>query len=377
MKTNEPVSNIIKKEEDVKTYNRIKIIINIFDLVFNIIFITLLAFSGISQYILGHIEVYSQNPYIQFLLFLFVVGLIAALIDFPIDLYSSYFLEHRYGLSNQNIFNWLIERMKSLIVGVSLGIPVSLIFYYLLRISGDNWWLFFGIFVFIFAILLARIAPILIFPIFYKYKQLDNDALKERIFGIIKKYNIGIKGIYTFDMSKDTKKANAGFTGIGKSKRIIISDTLIDNFTLDEIEIIFAHELGHYIKRHIVKSIFFSGTIIFLSFYICGILYSKTISIYGLDHSYDIAAIPILFFYLSLFSLVLMPITNIISRRFEREADLFAIQLIGKNEPFISSMERLAELNLTDKEPNKIIEFLFYSHPSIKKRIEFGRNVII
>ena len=134
-----------------------------------------------------------------------------------------------------------------------------LVFYYLLRIVGDDWWLYFSVFIILVAIVLARIAPIIIFPLFYKFKQLDNEEMKEGISAILEKYDINIKGIFTFNMSKDTKKANAGFTGIGKSKRIILSDTLIENFSTDEIKGIFAHELGHYTKRHIVKGIFLSS----------------------------------------------------------------------------------------------------------------------
>lgn len=364
------------KENDAKRYNRIKIRISIADLVINIIFITILAFSGISDVIVKQIEPYVQNPYLQFLLFLAIVGFSAGIIGFPLDFYSSYILEHRFKLSTQNLFTWGVERIKSLGVGLMLGIPVALAFYYFLIISGKHWWLYFGAFIFLFAILLARLAPVLIFPIFYKFKPLDQGEISEKIIAIIKKNNIRIRGIYSFDMSRETRKANAGFTGIGKSKRIILSDTLIENFTPDEIAAVFAHEVGHYRKRHIAKNIFLSGIVIFLSLFLCGRLYEWTLYRYGFIHIHEIAALPILFFYLSLFSIIAMPLTNYLSRSFEIEADRFSLEIVEDKKSFISSMEKLAEINLADREPHPIIEFLFYSHPSIKKRIEHARGMM-
>jgi STE24 endopeptidase len=363
------------KETDAKRYNSIKIRISIVDLVINIIFITILAFSGISSVIVKRIELSVQNPYLQFLLFLAVVGLSAGIIGFPLDFYSSYILEHKFELSTLNLFKWTIERIKSLGVGLVLGIPVALAFYYFLIISGKHWWLYFSAFIFLFTILLARLAPVVIFPIFYKFKPLDQGEISEKIIEIIKKNKIQIRGIYSFDMSRETKKANAGFTGIGRSKRIILSDTLIDNFTPDEIAIIFAHEVGHYKKRHIIKNILLSGTIIFISFFLCGQLYEWTLYRYGFIYIHEIAALPILFFYLSLFGIAAMPLSNYISRSYEIEADRFSIEVTEDKNSFISSMEKLAEINLADKEPYPLIEFLFYSHPSIKKRIESARGL--
>ena len=358
------------REEDAKVYNRIKVKLSIVDLIINIVFITLLAFSGISRFLVEIIEPYSPNLYLQFLVFLTTVGMAGGIIGFPLEFYSSYILEHRFKLSNQSFLKWIIERAKSLLVGLALGIPVALAFYYFLRVTGGLWWVYFSIFLFLVSILLARLAPVLIFPIFYTFKPMENSEIGEKILTIIQKYKIQIKGIFSFNMSKETKKANAGFTGIGKSKRIILSDTLIENFSPDEIAVIFAHEVGHYRRRHIVKNIFLSGIVIFISFYICGQVYDWSLYKFGFSNVYDIAAIPILFFYLSLFSLLTMPLTNFISRKYEIEADDFSIKATGDRGSFISGMEKLAEINLADKEPNPIVEFLFYGHPSIKKRID-------
>ena len=185
---------------------------------------------------------------------------------------------------------------------------------------------------------------------------------------------LAFRGIYTFNMSKKTRKANAGFTGIGRTRRIILSDTLVENFSPREIAVIFAHEMGHYKKRHILKNLVLGAAIIFLSLRLCGYVYSATISAMGYGRIHDVAALPVLLLYLSLFSLAIMPMTNAISRRYEVQADTFALETTGDRESFITSMEKLAEQNLADRNPHPVEEFVFYSHPSIGRRVAFARG---
>ncbi len=362
--------------EKAKKYNTIKIRVTIADMAVGIIFIALLAFSGISQWLVFRItDAGVIGDYYIFLLFMAILGAANGIIGLPLDIYSSYIIEHRYGLSNQTIPAWIGERLKSLGVGLGIGIPIALLFFFLIRTAGNYWWIIFSGAIFLFAVLMARVAPVLIFPLFYTFKPLEEPELREKINTLMEKYSIPIKGIFSFNLSKDTKKANAGFTGIGKSKRVILSDTLLEKFTTSEIMVIFAHELGHYLKRHIVKNVFMSGSIIFLSFYVCSGLYDWTRGIYGFQKPGDIAALPILLFYLTATGLIIMPLTNAVSRKFEREADRFAITLSEDPESFISGMEKLADLNLSDKNPHPLVEFLFYSHPSIGKRIQYGAAI--
>jgi STE24 endopeptidase len=375
MQTAEDQGKGTLRKEEAKEYNRIKIRLSIIDLLITITLIIVLAFSGLSRMLVQAIQPYTGNPYLQFLIFIAIVGLAAGIIGFPLTFYGSYLLEHRFGLSTQTIFSWLFDRIKSLGVGLALGIPVAIAFYYFLVVAGTRWWLYFSVFIFLFTVLLARIAPVIIFPLFYTFTPLEEGAIQDKIFDIIRKHNISIRGIYSFNMSKETKKANAGFTGIGRSKRIILSDTLIENFSPDEIAVIFSHEVGHYTKRHIIKNILLSGIVVFSTFFLCGQLYEWTLPRYGFVYIHEIAATPILFFYLSLTSLIAMPLVNALSRHYEWEADRFALALTEDRTAFISGMEKLAEINLADREPHPIIEFLFYSHPSIKKRIDAARTM--
>lgn len=368
----QPASALKKTRE--KAYNTIKLRLSIADIVLNIIIIGILAFSGISPFIVAMVTAHIVNDYLVFLVFITVVGIVYSVLDFPFDFYGGYIIEHRFDLSNQSVPAWLWEKIKGAAVGIVVGVPVAVVFYVFLKMTGWLWWLWFSLFMFFISVFLARIAPVIIFPLFYKFRELESDPIRERIGSLLEGSGIAISGIYTFNLSKDTKKANAGFTGIGRSKRIILSDTLIEHFTPDEIAVIFAHEMGHYKKRHIVKSIVLGTVSIFLSFFLCGELYRLTLAELGYNNVYDIAAIPILFFYLTIFSLVTMPLSNALSRKYEREADRYALDATRDKNSFISSMEKLADLNLADRDPNPVTEFMFYSHPSIKKRIAFARS---
>jgi len=357
-----------------KTYNRIKLRVTIADIILNFLLLAVFAFSGISPLIVSFLEKSFASPYTVFLLFMAAAGIVFSCAGFPLDFYSGYIVEHRYALSTQTLARWFLDRLKSSLVGISIGVPVALAFYHFLLLTGDNWWLYFGAFLVFVSVVLARVAPVLIFPLFYKFTELGEGEIKDAITRITSMQGLAFRGIYTFNMSKKTRKANAGFTGIGRTRRIILSDTLVENFSPREIAVIFAHEMGHYKKRHILKNLVLGAAIIFLSLRLCGYVYSATISAMGYGRIHDVAALPVLLLYLSLFSLAIMPMTNAISRRYEVQADTFALETTGDRESFITSMEKLAEQNLADRNPHPVEEFVFYSHPSIGRRVAFARG---
>lgn len=357
-----------------KQYNRIKIFVKIINLILSFIFLIVLVFTPICQIIEKQIYLYTSSDYVAFVFFVMIIGLTSLLISTPLDFYSSYIVEHRFNLSNQKFTDWLIENLKEHMVSSLIIFPIALTFYYLIK-NYETWWLILTLIVFIFSILLARIAPTLIFPIFYKFKELDNEELKIKLTQLCQKFGISFNGIYSFNLSKTTKKANAGFTGISKSKRIILSDTLIENFTDDEILTVFAHELGHYKKRHIVKNILIGFVSTFLNFYLTAHFYKLLLIKFNFKSPYQISALPLLFLILSVLSIVFIPITNFISRKFEYEADEFAVKSTNDKKSFESALNKLSKINLADENPNPLIEFIFYSHPSIKKRILRINNI--
>jgi STE24 endopeptidase len=363
-----------ERDRRAKKYSRTHQILSLTGSIIFFAVLIILIFTGLSKEIENIAFNYTSNNYLALLIFLGIIGVGQGLINFPLDFYSGYILEHKYDLSNQTITGYFKEKLKGFALGLVIGIPLMFAFYYILSNSGEMWWLVLGIVMFTFSILLGRIAPTVIMPLFYKFVPVENEDIKNRLLELCKKTGVKVQGIFTFDMSKNTKKANAAFTGMGKSRRIILGDTLMNNFSVSEIETVFAHEVGHYTKRHILKMMTVSTLVTFLGLFITAKLYEASLGYFGFTAVNEIAALPLLFLYLSLYGLVTTPISNIQSRMYEWEADTFALETTKDKVSFVSAMEKLAEQNLADKTPNKIIEFLFHSHPSLEKRIQFGRD---
>jgi len=250
-----------------------------------------------------------------------------------------------------------------------LGLPIIFLFYYLLT-GYEYWWVIFGVIVTLYSIVLAQIAPVFIFPLFYKFKPIEDITLKDRILALCEKIGFKIGGVYAFDMSKTTKKANAAFAGMGKTRRIIIGDTLISGFSHDEIETVFAHELGHYKKGHIKKQIFISFFSTFAGLFIISAIYDRLLPVFGFSQRWELAALPLLMLIAGVLTFLISPLGASISRKYEYEADRFAIDTTHDFPSFKSTMEKLAFQNLSDDEPSKLVEFWFHSHPSVKKRVK-------
>ncbi len=366
------MNNNTDKAVRAKKYNRIKVIFSFVELGLMLSFILFLIFSGLSIAIRDFSVSLHPNLYVQFLIFVLSVGLMELALFLPFTFYVEYILEHKYDLSNQTIGRWIWVSFKSLLVSAVLLLPLVLMLYYFLRNLGDFWWLAVGTILFLFTVVLSNIAPLVIFPLFYKFKPIEDGELKNSLTEMSENDGLTISGVFSFDMSRNTKKANAAFTGLGKTKRILLGDNLLENFEIDEIKSVFAHELGHYTFSHVWKLIVISGISTYVSLFIAGALYKFTLPKLGYAGVDDIAALPLLLLFLMLYGLITMPLSNGISRKYEREADRYALKMMNGKKYFISSMNKLKEMNLADWDPNPFVEFFLYSHPSIKKRIKMA-----
>jgi STE24 endopeptidase len=372
-------SNQTSDESDrptvAKEYSRRKIVIGIAGTVlFYLLTIAVVAF-GISRQVEDIVGQLTSNAYVRFLLFALILGLAELIVTFPLSFYSGYYLEHKYQLSNQSFRRWMWEGLKGMIVSIPIGVTILLAFYFCLKTFGSMWWLPVGIIMFVLSVVLARLAPVLIFPLFYKFMPLEDGPMKTRILSICDKVGVAVEGIYTFDLSKNTKKANAAFTGIGKSKRIILGDTLVQSFTDDEVETVFAHELGHYKKKHIWLMMGFGTLSSFLGLFLTAWLYELSLPWFGFVRLDQIAALPLLTLWLGIYSLIATPLGNHFSRRQEYAADRYAVEITRKGKAFTDALTKLALINLADTAPHTLIEFLFHSHPSIEKRIQAVREM--
>lgn len=322
----------------------------------------------------NYLRNYFSNNYVLFIVFILITGLAGILLFFPLNYYKEFYLEHKYGLSNQTFGKYLFENFKGLTVSLVIGIPILLIFFYVLNRFGDLWWLPFAIILFIISVVFARLMPVIILPLFYKISPIDNDDLRIRITRLAEDAGIKVENVFKFNMSKNTKKANAAFTGLGKSKRILLGDTLLDNYSNDEIETVVAHELGHYKKKHIIKNLLIGTVTSFGTLFLIAYLYDLSLGWFGFSSILEIAALPILSVWAMLIGLIETPLTNILSRKYEYEADEYAVSATGKPTAFISTLNKLTDQNLGDKNPHPFVEWFFYSHPSIENRVNAIRN---
>lgn len=353
-----------------KKYNNIKLGIGIAKGIISFFVIIAFVYFGYSKELENYLRTYTENHYLLLLLFVIVIGFVSSVINFPVTYYTEFYLEHKYELSNQTFWKWILEGLKGLIVGSVIGIPILLLFYWVMLTFGSLWWLVFSVAMFLISVVLAQILPIIILPIFYKVTPLENEEIKNRVLSLAADVKMKVENVFQFDMSKNTKKANAAFTGLGKTKRIILGDTLLENYSPDEIETVLAHEFGHYKHKHIIKNLFIGTATSFLTFFVMAKLYELSLPWFNFSEITQISALPILSIWAMIIGLITTPIGNIISRKFEYQADEYAIKTTGKLEAFINTLEKLTDQNLGDKEPHPFVEWFFYSHPSVGKRKE-------
>lgn len=353
---------------NAKAYNKEKLILWSSETVLNIILLVLFISTGLNQYLSTLVKGFNQNVYAQLLIYVTITGVVSGIIFGPLSFYGGFLLEKKFQLSEQTIAHWLKEKVKGLLVGLLLGLPLLLIFFYILRSSPDYWWAWLGAVMFFFSVILSILFPVLILPVFYKQQPIHDTELLQRIYALVSVTGMKIKTISEFDMSKNTRKGNAMLTGLGKTKRVLLGDTLIKNFTIDEIETVLAHEFGHSYHGHIWKNVVLGTLQSFAVLWLISVFYAGVTRYLGYQSVSDLSALPLLVLISSLISLLQNPLFSAISRKFEYQADAFAVKVTGKKEVFISTLEKLNEQNLGDSEPHPFIEWYMYSHPSLKNR---------
>jgi STE24 endopeptidase len=303
----------------------------------------------------------------------FYVGMLSAIgkvLGIGLDFYG-FRLEHHFNLSNQHFGSWVWDQVKEYLVGLFLAAGLTEVVYWTIRSWPDHWWLIAWAVFTVLTVFFAQIAPVVLFPLFYKFKPLDNDDLRQRLMRLSERAGTRVRGVYEWKLSEKSRKANAALTGLGNTRRIIVADTLLDKYSPDEIEAILAHELGHHVHKHIFKGIGVQAAITLVGFFIANEVLqfaadTPSLNLHGIG---DFANLPLLVLASSLLSFLLMPALNAYSRYNEREADRYCWLSIPSIRPFISSMDKLAQQNLAEREPSRLVEVLFHSHPPISKRI--------
>ena len=363
---------------ETRRYNRIRRWLGIADFAIGFLFLIVLLVTGGSAWLRDQAyRLGFQNYSLSLFMYLLLLLAISKALGIGLDYYG-FSLERRLKLSTQRFRSWAWDEVKGFLVGLVLGGVLVEVLYFTIRQWPQHWWmlawaLFMGLF-----IILAQVAPVVLFPIFYKFEPLDNEDLRRRLVVLSQRAGTRVRGVYRWKLSEKSKKANAALTGLGATRRIILADTLLDNYTADEIEAVLAHELGHHVHRHILKSIFVQAAITLFGFWAANWTLHYAVDQHLFEELSDFANLPLLALVSVALSFVLMPALNGYSRFNERQADRYAFESIARVEPFISSMNKLAEQNLAERTPSKWVEWFFHSHPAISRRLaaaeDWGRK---
>ncbi|MCX5669228.1 MAG: M48 family metallopeptidase, partial [Candidatus Omnitrophica bacterium] len=343
------------------------------DTVYSIALLLIFLGSGLSLFLEDFLKSFGWPNYLLIGVYLLVILFLYYLLNFPLNFYTSFTLEHKFNLSKQRTGAWVADQLKSGVLAYILSLILILSFYWILG-RFNQWWLVISIFWIVFSVVLAKLAPVLIIPLFFKYKKLEDEVLRQKIFNLAVKMQIKLMEVSEIDLSKKTLKGNAAFTGMGKTKRVLLADTLKDKYTHDEVEVILAHEFAHYRLKHIIKLIALNSLVTLGLFYLIFKTSVYSLGIFKLNSLKHLSSLPLVFLYFILFGIIMQPLEAYFSRRFEKEADLLALKVTGAKAAFISLMEKLAEQNLADRNPHPIIKFLFFTHPPINERIKIAKS---
>lgn len=353
-------------------YTQAKLLANHFEIIFSTIVLLIWTLGGAMNWldVFWHEKI--SDPIWLGTVFILSIMLIASFIDLPFSIYRNFILEERFGFNRMTIKTFTSDLIKELILTLALGMPLVYAILYLMNMSaiGDYWWIYVWAILSLFTIIMMWIYPTFIAPIFNKFKPLENNSLRNRIDSLLERTGFGSDGIFIMDGSKRSSHGNAYFTGIGRNKRIVFFDTLLKGMEDEEIEAILAHELGHFHHKHVRQRIVSSFIFSLTSLALLGYLIKQGWFFHGLGISEPSSHTALVLFSLTLpvFSFFITPISNLISRKHEFQADAFAASHTDAND-LISSLTKLYRENSSTLSPDKYYSAFHDSHPSAILRI--------
>jgi STE24 endopeptidase len=316
----------------------------------------------------------ANNWSLRLTAFFLVIVAIHVVVSFPVSFYAGHLLEHQFKLSTQTFGRWLWQYAKRNLLAVAFSLAMVLGLYWLIWTTGPVWWLLAAAAFFVVSIVLGRLAPVLILPLFYHVEKLDAPELTDRLTRLAEGTGLSIEGVYRLDLSDETVKANAMLAGLGRTRRVLLGDTLLNGFSPDEVEAIFAHEIGHHVFHHIrwmiLAGLFYSAA----GLWVCDRLLTGWVGA-PMDYArLSVATVPLLLLILTIFALLLQPLQNAVSRRFERQCDRYALDRTGRKDAYLSAFRKLARLNKDDPNPHWLDVFLFHSHPPVAQRLAMAEE---
>ncbi len=369
------------RQAQAKRYARQRHVVSVINLVLSAVVVAVLLFTGLGFGLRdalaglgGWQPIAGWHPLVV-AGYLVIVLAATALLGLPLSYYGGFVLPHRYGLSTQSLRSWVADDLKGSAISLPIALAAVEFTYALLALTPDSWWLWTGLAVLVFTVLLANLAPIVLVPIFYKLTPLPDGDVRTRALALAERARTRVRGIYTLNLSSKTTAANAMVMGLGNTRRIIVGDTLLERFTPDEIEVVVAHELGHQVHHDIPKLVAVEAVTTLGGLYLINLALHLVVGhVARFGGLADAATLPLLGVLLGIFGLLVLPLQNGFSRRVERQADIYALETTRNPAAFIAAMTRLANQNLAELDPSPVVEFLLHNHPSTGKRIALGRR---
>jgi STE24 endopeptidase len=306
--------------------------------------------------------------------YVFAIATLSELLHLPFAFYHGVVLERRYGLSTESTGRWLADHFKAAAIVLGALMTAGVLVASLLQSSPVYWWLLASIVFAAALVLLARFAPVLLFPLFYEVRPLEREELRARLLALAERAGTPVVDAFQWRIGDRTTKANAALVGVGRTRRILVSDTLLAGHSDDEIEAVFAHELAHHVYGDIWSALALEAALVALGCYVADAALTAFPTIVGLEGKADIAGLPLVVLAGGGVSLALKPVVNALSRAHERRADRYALETTRNSAAFISAMRRLAATNLAEEHPSRLVELLFHTHPSATARIEAART---
>jgi STE24 endopeptidase len=361
-------------EDKSSRYHRLKRRAGVLSVLLTVLVLGGLLLTGASAALAAAARWVAPVPAASIALYVVMLAGVQEATAFPLTFYRTYFLERRYGLSSEPLGAWLRDHAKASLLGTVLAIAGAEVVYFLIVRSPAWWWLLSAA---VFALgmgLLAKIAPVLLLPMFYKFRPLERESLRARLVELSTRAGVPVLGVYEWGLGEKTRRANAALVGTGRTRRIIVSDTLLTGYSEDEIAVVMAHELGHHVHRDIQVGLIAETALLMAAFgaaaYALGALWRTA----GLGSPSDVAGLPLLLMAGGAVTLVAAPFMNGLSRRNERRADRYALTMTAQPAAFISAMKRLAAQNLAEEDPSRTVLWLFHTHPPISQRIEAAKR---
>jgi len=362
-----------EKQLQAKLYEKEKRLLGLVSMLLSLVILLTFYYSGFSGWLANFSP--GHSIILTFLIYVVIFNLVFALLSFPLHFYSGYLHEHKWKFSNQTVKSWLWERVKSFLVSLVIAFILLGLLFWIMASYPRLWWLIAGLTMGVVSVIFATLIPVVILPLFNKYTPIENPELTSALEVILSGGGLKSSGFFKEDMSKQTKKENAFLAGLGKTRRVVLGDNLMDNMSIPEIESIIAHEVGHYKFKHIWKGVAIGLPQQLLIFFLLDLIMRTFFPEFLSSTRVNLTLLPMMAILAGILSDLLFTVmSNAISRHFEAQSDRYALENINNPNSFLTALAGLADRNLSNAYPSWWVKLLYYSHPPIGERLQMAEN---